>query len=194
MSWVRNHPAEASRCITIPIAPASASPCSTARASSSSAGGATGACRTSSMAGHEWQMPQGGIDLGEQPHAAALRELREETNVSTVSLLAEAPHWLSYDLPTDCDDADLEGPLQGADAEVVRLPLRGRRERDQHPAPGRRPQAGVRRVALGAARALPELIIPFKRRGLRGGRRRVPPSCRRDSRASGGLISSVHGC
>ena len=51
------------------------------------------------VAGHEWQMPQGGVDEGEAPLEAARRELYEETNVSSVSLLAEAPDWLSYDLP-----------------------------------------------------------------------------------------------
>ena len=41
--------------------------------------------------GYEWQMPQGGIDPGEEPYQAALRELHEETGVSSVSLIAEAP-------------------------------------------------------------------------------------------------------
>ena len=53
------------------------------------------------VAGHEWQMPQGGIDEGEAPYAGALRELYEETNVKSVSLIAEAPDWLSYDLPEE---------------------------------------------------------------------------------------------
>jgi putative (di)nucleoside polyphosphate hydrolase len=46
-----------------------------------------------------WQMPQGGIDAGEDPRTAALRELAEETSVSNVAFLAEAPDWLKYDLP-----------------------------------------------------------------------------------------------
>ena len=49
--------------------------------------------------GYAWQMPQGGIDPGETPYEAALRELYEETNIRTVSLLAEAPEWYAYDLP-----------------------------------------------------------------------------------------------
>ena len=49
--------------------------------------------------GYAWQMPQGGIDPGETPYEAALRELYEETNVRTVRLLAEAPDWYAYDLP-----------------------------------------------------------------------------------------------
>jgi len=48
-----------------------------------------------------WQVPQGGIDRGEAPRDAALRELEEETGVppALVEVLAEAPDWLTYDLP-----------------------------------------------------------------------------------------------
>ncbi|WP_237152843.1 RNA pyrophosphohydrolase [Oryzibacter oryziterrae] len=51
--------------------------------------------------GLPWQMPQGGIDAGETPEAAARRELYEETSVSSIELLAEAPDWYSYDIPDD---------------------------------------------------------------------------------------------
>ena len=63
--------------------------------------------------GHEWQMPQGGIDPGEQPYAAALRELREETNVRSVELIAEAPDWYSYDLPQDVAKKAWRGGYRG---------------------------------------------------------------------------------
>lgn len=48
-----------------------------------------------------WQMPQGGIDPGETPRVAALRELTEETGVrdSLVTIEAETPDWITYDLP-----------------------------------------------------------------------------------------------
>lgn len=48
-----------------------------------------------------WQMPQGGIDPGEDAREAALRELREETGVAPrlVTVLAESPQWIHYDLP-----------------------------------------------------------------------------------------------
>ena len=62
---------------------------------------------------HSWQMPQGGIDAGEDPYPAALRELAEETGVTTVSLLAEAPDWLTYDLPPDVAKAAWKGKYRG---------------------------------------------------------------------------------
>ncbi len=48
-----------------------------------------------------WQMPQGGIDEGEDPKEAALRELEEETGISDVSVIDEYGAWLSYDLPDE---------------------------------------------------------------------------------------------
>lgn len=50
-----------------------------------------------------WQMPQGGIDKGESPREAALRELAEETGIGAdkVEFVAEAPDWVYYDLPPE---------------------------------------------------------------------------------------------
>lgn len=55
-----------------------------------------------------WQMPQGGIDKGETPREAALRELLEETGADKAEYLAETEGWLRYDLP-----ATLIGKLWG---------------------------------------------------------------------------------
>lgn len=63
--------------------------------------------------GFAWQMPQGGIDPGESPYQAALRELQEETNVTSVSLLAEAPDWLTYDLPGEIGKQAWKGRWRG---------------------------------------------------------------------------------
>lgn len=54
-------------------------------------------------AGNAWQMPQGGIDEGEEPLVAAMRELGEETGISEdlVDLLAETSEWLHYDFPVE---------------------------------------------------------------------------------------------
>ena len=57
--------------------------------------------RRAEMPGSEaWQMPQGGIDPGESPCEAALRELKEEIGTDNAEILAESP-WLTYDLPAD---------------------------------------------------------------------------------------------
>jgi putative (di)nucleoside polyphosphate hydrolase len=46
-----------------------------------------------------WQLPQGGIDQGEDPAAAVLRELREETGTDKAEIMGQHPEWLTYDLP-----------------------------------------------------------------------------------------------
>ncbi|AQS46697.1 RNA pyrophosphohydrolase [Thioclava nitratireducens] len=53
--------------------------------------------------GPAWQMPQGGIDKGEKPKEAALRELEEETGVNPdlVEIVAKTSGWVRYDLPHD---------------------------------------------------------------------------------------------
>ena len=50
-----------------------------------------------------WQFPQGGIDEGEDPKTALLRELKEEIGTDNVEILAGFPHWLSYDFPHPSD-------------------------------------------------------------------------------------------
>src|SRR5690554_2147338 len=65
--------------------------------------------------GPAWQMPQGGIDAGETPRAAALRELGEETGIpgDAVEVLAEAPEWLTYDLPHELVPRIWKGRFRG---------------------------------------------------------------------------------
>lgn len=48
-----------------------------------------------------WQMPQGGIDPGEDPRATAFRELAEETGITKAEIIAESKDWLYYDLPDE---------------------------------------------------------------------------------------------
>ena len=60
-----------------------------------------------------WQMPQGGIDAGEEPLDTAFRELAEETGVTQAALLAEAREWLYYDLPDDLIGTIWKGKYAG---------------------------------------------------------------------------------
>ncbi len=59
------------------------------------------------------QMPQGGIDEGEDPYPAALRELFEETNIRIPLRNAEVPEWLYYDIPKDIASQAWKGRYRG---------------------------------------------------------------------------------
>jgi putative (di)nucleoside polyphosphate hydrolase len=60
-----------------------------------------------------WQMPQGGIDDGEDPRAAAMRELMEEAGTDKAEILAELPDWLYYDLPEHLIGVAFHGKYKG---------------------------------------------------------------------------------
>ncbi|MBX9635143.1 MAG: RNA pyrophosphohydrolase [Magnetospirillum sp.] len=60
-----------------------------------------------------WQFPQGGIDEGEDPHSAALRELEEETGTNKAESMAESRSWISYDLPPDMANRCWKGRFRG---------------------------------------------------------------------------------
>ena len=62
-----------------------------------------------------WQMPQGGVDEGETPLDAALRELEEETGIrrSSVRVLAETADWIPYDLPVELVPRLWKGRFRG---------------------------------------------------------------------------------
>jgi len=114
--------------------------------------------------GHWWQMPQGGIDEGEDPDAAGRRELFEETNVRSVSLLAEAPGWITYDLPPELVGISWKGRYRGQKMKWLAFRFEG----DDGEIDVDRPGGGRHEPEFSAWRwerlaALPDLIVPFKR-------------------------------
>jgi putative (di)nucleoside polyphosphate hydrolase len=65
------------------------------------------------MPSEAWQMPQGGIDEGETPRQAAMRELREEIGTDKADILAESPDWRDYDLPDELLGKIWDGRYRG---------------------------------------------------------------------------------
>ena len=115
--------------------------------------------------GHEWQMPQGGIDEGEDVYQAALRELAEETNVTSTELLAEAGEWFAYDLPDDIAKEAWKGRYCGQTQKWFALRFTG----DESEIDVRAPGGGAYKPEFVEWRwekleALPTIIVPFKRK------------------------------
>jgi putative (di)nucleoside polyphosphate hydrolase len=112
---------------------------------------------------HTWQMPQGGIDKGEEAYPAALRELYEETNIRSVEKLGEIKEWLTYDIPRAIGSKAWTGKYRGQTQKWFALRFTGNeREIDvKNPADGHKPEFLEWRWEPAAN--LPDLIIPFKR-------------------------------
>jgi putative (di)nucleoside polyphosphate hydrolase len=114
--------------------------------------------------GYAWQMPQGGIDPGEEPYQAALRELYEETSVLSAVLLGEAPDWYGYDLPARVSGRAWKGRYRGQ----MQLWFAFRFTGEDSEINILKPGGGRHRSEFDAWRwddleRLPEQIIPFKR-------------------------------
>jgi putative (di)nucleoside polyphosphate hydrolase len=111
---------------------------------------------------YRWQMPQGGVDRGEAPLAAAYRELEEEIGVrpELVDLLNETADWLYYDFPTDVrTKMKHRGRFLGQRQKWFAFRFKGRDadiRLDTHT-----PEFSDWRWA--ALETAPELVIPFKR-------------------------------
>jgi putative (di)nucleoside polyphosphate hydrolase len=112
---------------------------------------------------HCWQMPQGGIDEGEDPYEAALRELYEETNIRSIKKLGEVEGWLKYDLPQSIAGDAWKGKYRGQKQKWFALLFTGDdAEIDiQTPGGGHKPEFQAWRWEN--LEHTPQLIIPFKR-------------------------------
>jgi putative (di)nucleoside polyphosphate hydrolase len=108
-----------------------------------------------------WQMPQGGIDPGEDAYTAAVRELWEETGVeaSKVELIAEAPEELRYDLPPELVGKVWKGKYRGQIQRWFLFRFLGE-DGDVNIATAH-PEFRAWRWAEPAE--LPDIIVPFKR-------------------------------
>ena len=108
-----------------------------------------------------WQMPQGGVDKGEDARTAALRELEEETSISPalVDVVAETADWLPYELPHDLIPQLWNGKYRGQKQKWFLLRFNG--SDDQIDLETAHPEFSAWKWMAPAA--LPEAIVPFKR-------------------------------
>ena len=106
-----------------------------------------------------WQLPQGGMDEGEDPRMAVLRELAEEIGTDRAEIIAEHPDWFTYDLPRELIGIALGGRYRGQRQKWFALRFTGvdadiRLDLDPHPE-----FDAWQWVPLAE---LPALAVPFK--------------------------------
>jgi putative (di)nucleoside polyphosphate hydrolase len=106
-----------------------------------------------------WQMPQGGIDEGETPAEAGLRELEEEVGTGKAVILREMDGWLHYDLPEHLVGVALHGRFRGQKQKWLALRFTGT-DRDIDIKTPHPEFAAWKWLSLDE---LPNLIVPFKR-------------------------------
>ncbi len=107
-----------------------------------------------------WQMPQGGIDPGEQPETAALRELREEVGTDRAEIIAQTEGWLTYELPNHLRGVSWGGKYRGQKQKWFALRYLGEDQDFDLNAHDQPEFSSWRWTALNE---LPEMIVPFKR-------------------------------
>jgi putative (di)nucleoside polyphosphate hydrolase len=112
--------------------------------------------------GQWWQMPQGGMDEGEQPEQAARRELFEETGVRSINVIARTKDWLVYDLPQHLIGVAWEGRYRGQKQMLFAARFEGpESEIDITPREDHEQEFDAWQWVRVAE--LPSLVVPFKR-------------------------------
>ncbi len=112
---------------------------------------------------HAWQMPQGGIDPGEEPWPAALRELREETNIRSVERIGEIAEWLNYDIPRELVGQAWKGKYRGQSQKWFAMRFTGAESEIDVAHPDGAPEAEFAAWRWEPLHNVPELVVPFKR-------------------------------
>ena len=110
-----------------------------------------------------WQMPQGGIDKGENPLQAAKRELFEETSVTSISLIAEASEWYSYDIPSDYADNSRPRKFRGQTQKWFAFRFEGDDSEINILNPPDNHRAEFSKWRWEKLSNLPDIVVPFKR-------------------------------
>jgi len=109
-----------------------------------------------------WQMPQGGLDEGEEPEAAARRELEEETGVRSARFIARTRDWHLYDLPAELVGVAWEGRYRGQKQVWFAARFEGEEsEIDLGPREGHEQEFDAWRWVK--VTELTGLVVPFKR-------------------------------
>lgn len=110
-----------------------------------------------------WQMPQGGIDNGEQPETAARRELFEETGMESITLLAESPEPVDYELPPELVGTALKGKYRGQSQRWFAFRFTGSETEIRiNPPPGEE-KAEFDQWQWVGMHTLPDMVVEFKR-------------------------------
>ncbi len=132
-------------------------------------------------AGKWWQMPQGGVEKGEEPEDAARRELAEETGVRSARFVARAKAWYDYDLPKELIGVAWKGRYRGQRQLWFAARFEGEEsEIDLVPKDHRAEFDAWQWVAL---ETLPDLVVPFKREVYRQVAEEFAPAIAQDTSA-----------